>query len=226
MDTTNTMWLIWWQDADFIVRAVFILLCFLSLSSWSLIIYKWRQLRQILKLEQATALQLSQGLSINELQLSMSAKQPSSALLKEALVITKSTPPLASEMLAAQLNQAVRGINLCLEGGLTLLASIGNAAPFIGLFGTVWGIMHALHALGGDGAVVALDTIAGPVSEALVATAAGIFTAIPAVMGYNLMVRKLRYLGGTIEGNSVRMLNMASQQASSLQTENLNGGSK
>ncbi len=226
MDTTNTMWLMWWQDADFIVRAVFILLCFLSLSSWSLIIYKWRQLRQILKLEQATALQLTQGTSINELQLSMSVKQPSSALLKEALVTTKSTPQIASEMLAAQLNQAAREIILCLEGGLTLLASIGNAAPFIGLFGTVWGIMHALHALGGDGAVVALDTIAGPVSEALVATAAGIFTAIPAVMGYNLMVRKLRYLGGVIEGNSIRMLNMASQQASSLQTENQNGGCK
>lgn len=230
MDTTNTMWLIWWQDADFIVRAVFILLCFLSLSSWSLIIYKWRQLQQILKLEQATASQLTQSTSINELQLElqlvMSAKQPSSALLKEVLVITKSKPPLAPEMLAAQLNQAAREIILRLEGGLTLLASIGNAAPFIGLFGTVWGIMHALHALGGDGAVVALDTIAGPVSEALVATAAGIFTAIPAVMGYNLMVRKLRYLGGAIEGNSIRMLNMASQQASSLQTENLNGGCK
>jgi len=220
------MWLIWWQDADFIVRAVFILLCFLSLSSWSLIIYKWRQLRQILKLEQATASQLTQSTSINELQLAMSAKQPSSVLLKEALVITKSKPPLAPEMLAAQVNQAAREIHLHLEGGLTLLASIGNAAPFIGLFGTVWGIMHALHALGGDGAVVALDTIAGPVSEALVATAAGIFTAIPAVMGYNLMVRKLRYLGGAIEGNSIRMLNMASQQASSLQTENQNGECK
>jgi len=220
------MWLIWWQDADFIVRAVFILLCFLSLSSWSLIVYKWRQLRQILKLEQAIALQLTQSTSINELQLAMSAKHPSSALLKEALVITKSKPPLAPEMFAAQLNQAAREIHLRLEGGLILLASIGNAAPFIGLFGTVWGIMHALHALGGDGAVVALDTIAGPVSEALVATAAGIFTAIPAVMGYNLMVRKLRYLGGAIDGNGIRMLNMASQQASSLQTENLNGECK
>ena len=223
MDANNTMWFIWWQDADYIVRAVFILLCFLSLISWSLIIYKWRQLRQLLKLEQTTSADLNQAATINELQQTVSAKQPSYALIMESLAVTKTKVPLALEMAASQMNQCVRENVLRLESGLTLLATIGNAAPFIGLFGTVWGIMHALHALGGDGATVALDTIAGPVSEALVATAAGIFTAIPSVVGYNLMVRKLRYLGGAIEGNSIRIFNLASQQFSSFEKSDSKG---
>jgi biopolymer transport protein ExbB len=216
MDANNAMWFTWWQDSDFIVRAVFVLLCFLSLTSWSLIVHKWRQLRHILKLELATASRLTQAITFGELQQATTTNQPSYALLMEAQAVTKTVLPLALEMATAQLNQCVRENHLRLESGLTLLATIGNAAPFIGLFGTVWGIMHALNALGGDGAVVALDTIAGPVSEALVATAAGIFTAIPAVMGYNLMVRKLRLLGGVIEGNSIRIFNLASQQTSLL----------
>ncbi|MDT8283202.1 MAG: MotA/TolQ/ExbB proton channel family protein, partial [Gammaproteobacteria bacterium] len=177
-------------------------------------------------LEQSTTSRLTQTVTLNELQPAMSAKQPSYALLMEALAVTKIEPPLALEMLAAQFNQCVREYHLRLESGLTMLATIGNAAPFIGLFGTVWGIMHALHALGGDGAVVALDTIAGPVSEALVATAAGIFTAIPAVVGYNLMVRKLRYLGGVVDGNSLRILNLTSQQTSLFQTDRAKGAGK
>jgi biopolymer transport protein ExbB len=217
MDANNAMWFTWWQDADYIVRAVFFLLCFLSLTSWSLIVYKWRQFRRILKLEQSTSDTLNRGVTIDSLQQQVSVNQPSYALLMESLAVTKTEFPLALEMAASQINQCVRENVLRLESGLTLLATIGNAAPFIGLFGTVWGIMHALHALGGDGATVALDTIAGPVSEALVATAAGIFTAIPSVVGYNLMVRKLRYLGGAVEGNSIRIFNLASQQTSSIE---------
>lgn len=226
MDANNAMWFTWWQDSDFIVRAVFVLLCLLSLTSWSLIVHKWRQLRHILKLELATTSRLTQAITLDGLQQATTANQPSYALLMEALAVTKTERPLALEMAAAQLNQCVRENHLRLESGLTLLATIGNAAPFIGLFGTVWGIMHALNALGGDGAVVALDTIAGPVSEALVATAAGIFTAIPAVVGYNLMVRKLRFLGGVVEGNSIRIFNLASQQTSLLQTSRSKGSSK
>ena len=227
MDANNAMWFTWWQDSDFIVRGVFVLLCLLSLTSWSLIIYKWRQLQRILKLELSTTSRLTQTVTINELQQAMSANQSSYTLLLEALAVTKAEPPLALEMAIAQLNQRLRENHLRLESGLTLLATIGNTAPFIGLFGTVWGIMHALHALSGDGsAIVALNTIAGPVSEALVATAAGIFTAVPAVVGYNLMVRKLRYLGGIVEGNSRRIFNLANQRSSLLQKSISKGSSE
>jgi biopolymer transport protein ExbB len=86
-----------------------------------------------------------------------------------------------------------------LESGLTVLASIGSSAPFIGLFGTVWGIYHALLAIGiaGQGT---LDKVAGPVGEALVMTAVGLAVAIPAVLAYNAFVRANRMVLGELDG--------------------------
>ncbi len=80
-----------------------------------------------------------------------------------------------------------------LEGGLTLLASVGSTAPFVGLFGTVWGVYHALLAIGSGGAAT-IDRIAGPVGEALIMTAVGLAVAIPAVLAYNFFVRSNRVL--------------------------------
>jgi len=74
------------------------------------------------------------------------------------------------------------------ESGLTVLASVGSTAPFVGLFGTVWGVYHALIAIGVSGQGT-LDKIAGPVGEALIMTALGLAVAIPAVLGYNAFVR-------------------------------------
>jgi len=78
-----------------------------------------------------------------------------------------------------------------MESGLTTLASIGATAPFVGLLGTVWGIFHALTAIGLSGAGT-LDKVAGPVGEALIMTAIGLAVAIPAVLGYNYIVRRNR----------------------------------
>ena len=78
-----------------------------------------------------------------------------------------------------------------MENGLGLLASIGSTAPFIGLFGTVWGIMHALKGIAASGSA-GLDVVAGPIGEALIATAIGISTAVPAVLAYNHLLRKLK----------------------------------
>ncbi|MCI0750165.1 MAG: MotA/TolQ/ExbB proton channel family protein [Nevskiales bacterium] len=78
-----------------------------------------------------------------------------------------------------------------MESGLTVLASVGSTAPFVGLFGTVWGIYHALIAIGVSGAGT-LDKVSGPVGEALIMTALGLAVAIPAVLGYNFLVRANR----------------------------------
>ena len=80
-----------------------------------------------------------------------------------------------------------------LETGLTFLASVGSTAPFVGLFGTVWGIFHALVRIGATGET-SLDQVAGPVGEALIMTALGLAVAVPAVLGYNLMVRNNRVI--------------------------------
>ena len=105
----------------------------------------------------------------------------------------------ADEFLLRALRQAISRERLRLEAGLTFLASVGSAAPFVGLFGTVWGIYHALLAIGAAGQS-SLDKVAGPVGEALIMTGFGLAVALPAVLIYNLFVRlnrlKLAALGG------------------------------
>ena len=86
-----------------------------------------------------------------------------------------------------------------LESGLSVLASVGATAPFVGLFGTVWGIYHALAAIGASGQA-SLDRVAGPVGEALVMTALGIAVAVPAVLAYNFLLRANRDVSRALDG--------------------------
>ena len=95
------------------------------------------------------------------------------------------------EVLEGLLKQHLQNVQRYHERGLAELATIGSTAPFIGLFGTVWGIMNALQDIGRSG-TASLDIVAGPIGEALVATAIGIATALPAVLAYNFFLRRLR----------------------------------
>lgn len=95
-----------------------------------------------------------------------------------------------------------------LESGLMVLASIGSTAPFVGLFGTVWGIMHALQDISRTGSA-GLDVVAGPIGEALIATAVGIATAIPAVLAYNYGQRQVRLYGAELEEFANDFLHLA-----------------
>jgi biopolymer transport protein ExbB len=97
------------------------------------------------------------------------------------------------EILSMHLIQKLDEIRFRLDHGLTILASIGSSAPFIGLFGTVWGIYHALTDIASQGNA-GLNVVAGPMGEALIATAIGLFAAIPAVLAYNAFVRSNRLL--------------------------------
>lgn len=93
-----------------------------------------------------------------------------------------------SEFVDRALRQGVIRESMRLESGLTVLATVGSTAPFVGLLGTVWGIYGALIRLGAGGQA-SIDAVAGPVGEALIMTAVGLFVAIPAVLGYNFFVR-------------------------------------
>ena len=95
------------------------------------------------------------------------------------------------DVLERMLRQQLQNIQRYHERGLSELATIGSTAPFIGLFGTVWGIMHALQDIGKSGSA-SLDIVAGPIGEALITTAIGIATALPAVLAYNYFLRRLR----------------------------------
>lgn len=190
MGSGNLELLSWWGDADWIVRGVFIILIALSMISWTIMVYKSWQLTSVYRRERAFS-----GRGVPERGL------PSAHVVMGLRGIQGAERETMMGVL-------VRESRLDMEGGLTLLATIGNTAPFIGLFGTVWGIMHALQSLGGAEAL-SMDMVAGPVAEALVATAAGLFTAIPAVVGYNLLLRQLRRLFGVVDGNALRILSAA-----------------
>ena len=84
-----------------------------------------------------------------------------------------------------------------LSNGLSLLATVGSTAPFVGLFGTVWGIYHALTAIGISGQA-SIDHVAGPLGEALIMTALGLAAAVPAVLGYNALLRRNVVLLGEV----------------------------
>ncbi len=105
----------------------------------------------------------------------------------------------SSEVLTRALRNYMLHAQAQLESGMTLLASVGSTAPFIGLFGTVWGIYHALVGLSGT-TQVSLDKVAGPVGEALIMTAAGLFVAIPAVLAYNALSRANRLASTYLDG--------------------------
>jgi biopolymer transport protein ExbB len=103
------------------------------------------------------------------------------------------------EFVTRALRQSILRETARLESGLTALASVGSTAPFIGLFGTVWGIYHALLGIS-SGGIATLDKVAGPVGEALIMTAAGLAVAIPAVLAYNALTRANRVVIAELDG--------------------------
>ena len=94
-----------------------------------------------------------------------------------------------------------------MDGGLTMLASIGSTSPFVGLFGTVLGIMHAMHQITASGST-SLDVVAGPIGDALVATAIGIAVAVPAVLAYNLFLRRVKHQRTNLENFAISFVHI------------------
>jgi biopolymer transport protein ExbB len=112
--------------------------------------------------------------------------------------------------LERSLRQTVQNLQRQLESGLASLASIGSTAPFVGLFGTVWGIMHALQGISKTGSA-SLDVVAGPIGEALIATAIGIATALPAVLAYNFYLRRMRLSVAELENFAHDFMRLAAK---------------
>ena len=121
------------------------------------------------------------------------------------------------DILERSLRQRIQQERHLVEQGLTFLASIGSTAPFIGLFGTVWGIMHALQDISRAGSA-SLDVVAGPIGEALIATAIGIASAIPAVLAYNYFLRQVKLTESELENFATDFLHLALKTGFSLRT--------
>ncbi|MBM4207067.1 MAG: MotA/TolQ/ExbB proton channel family protein [Gammaproteobacteria bacterium] len=111
---------------------------------------------------------------------------------------------LLEQAMSVQMQKEERAM----ESGLTVLASIGSTAPFVGLFGTVIGIMHAMHNITASGST-SLDIVAGPIGDALVATAIGIAVAVPAVLAYNFFLRRVKVQRGGLENFVISFMHAA-----------------
>lgn len=186
-----------WSQGDIVTRAVALILLGMSLASWIVIIVKaldlQRHARQSRRIESFWhASDFADGLS----KLGTDPSNPFRALAlegREAAAHHNAQPQLhdslgASDWLTRAMRNSIDESTARLQAGLAVLASVGSTAPFVGLFGTVWGIYHALIAIGTAGQAT-IDKVAGPVGEALIMTALGLAVAIPAVLGYNALVR-------------------------------------
>ncbi|WP_374326843.1 MotA/TolQ/ExbB proton channel family protein [Azonexus sp.] len=198
-------------QADGVGRIVLGLLLLLSVASWYLIVTKW--LANYLAQRQATAFlaRFWQGGSRSGLGERLRAEKIDNAFARLALNAIDAAEEAAAgddklatagglaEYLTRTLNNTIDQEAAAAEHGLTVLASAGSAAPYIGLFGTVWGIYHALVQIGLSGQGT-LDKVAGPVGEALIMTALGLAVAIPAVLAYNAFSRRNRLWLARLEG--------------------------
>jgi biopolymer transport protein ExbB len=186
-----------WNQGDIVTKAVAVMLLGMSLASWMVIIIKALDLRRYTRQSRSIesfwhSADFADGLS----KLGTDPANPFRALAlegREAAAHHNAQPQLhdslgASEWLTRAMRNSIDESTARLQGGLAVLASVGSTAPFVGLFGTVWGIYHALLAIGTAGQAT-IDKVAGPVGEALIMTALGLAVAIPAVLGYNALVR-------------------------------------
>lgn len=191
-----------WANGDAISHTVAVVLALMSIASWYLILAKawdWFRIRRASRQVAAfwSAASLNEGVAA----LRENGGDSAYAQLANQAIACNSdceaiSPRLASrldpaEQMERALRQQLSSTQAGMENGLTLLATTGATAPFVGLFGTVWGIYHALVAIGLSGQA-ALEKVAGPVGEALIMTAAGLAVALPAVFAYNAFARANR----------------------------------
>lgn len=190
-----------WQQGDGVTRFVALLLLAMSLASWVVMVLKtldvWQLRRQARQVENFwNSASIQQGLQALGQQQESNAYRHLAEQAEQALAHVQrhdATPHVrdgldVSDWVTRVLQNALDHTMAQLQSGLILLASVGSTAPFVGLFGTVWGIYHALMGIGQAGQAT-IDQVAGPIGEALIMTALGLAVAIPAVLGYNALVR-------------------------------------
>jgi biopolymer transport protein ExbB len=183
-----------WEQGDWIARLTLILLVIMSVGSWYVLISKLidqaRMSSQAKEAQQAfwKADTVRQGAD------ALGKQSAFRFIAESALEATRKHDGLIGQVdlntwVTQSIERAVATVQSRTQDGLAVLATVGSTAPFVGLFGTVWGIYNALVKIGSSGQA-SIDKVAGPVGEALIMTAIGLAVAVPAVMGYNWLVRR------------------------------------
>jgi len=196
MDMTNPYGLdALWAQGDIVARATLLILAVMSVASWTILLLKLVEQSLLLRRAVAVGKSFWNASSVRAAAQTLADDNPFRAIAQAGIAACdKHDDSLLSKIdlhswVSMSLQRAVSSITSRCQNGLSVLATVGSTAPFVGLFGTVWGIYHALTAIGISGQA-SIDKVAGPVGEALIMTAIGLGVAVPAVLGYNLLVRR------------------------------------
>ena len=187
-----------WRESDPIARSVLVLLAIMSAGSWYILAIKLIEQARLRRSARAAEQNFWQAPSVRDGAAALAPRSAyryiaeSGARAMEDHQGLKRHIPL-QDWTAMRLEAAVHRVQASTQGGLAFLATVGATSPFVGLFGTVWGIYHALTAIGVSGQA-SIDKVAGPVGEALIMTAIGLAVAIPAVLAYNWLARRNKAL--------------------------------
>jgi biopolymer transport protein ExbB len=183
-----------WKGSDTIARAVLVLLGIMSVGSWYIMIIKLLEQSKMGRHARTVDRQFWSAATVSDAAAALEKDSAYRFIAEAGVQATtdhgglKSHIPM-NEWIPMSITSAVDRVHATTQGGLAFLATVGSTSPFVGLFGTVWGIYHALTAIGISGQA-SIDKVAGPVGEALIMTAMGLAVAIPAVLGYNWLARR------------------------------------
>lgn len=183
-----------WLASDAVTKAVLLLLVLMSVGSWYILLRKAMALRSMDAYCRAARDKFWEADNVAKGMTLLDARSPLRFIASSALDAAKPQSGLLThvapdEWVAMQMQRAVEAVQRDLHSGLAFLATVGSVSPFVGLFGTVWGIYHALRAIGMSGQA-SIDKVAGPVGEALIVTALGLAVAVPAVLAYNWLLSR------------------------------------
>jgi biopolymer transport protein ExbB len=184
-----------WKGGDFVARTTLIILVIMSMGSWYIMVTKLFEQFQLMRQANDVKKSFWSAASVQEGASGLKDGSPFRYIAESSLQATQHHEGKLVEQIdrytwvSNALQRSVENVQSRLQDGLAFLATVGSTSPFVGLFGTVWGIYHALTAIGIAGQA-SIDKVAGPVGEALIMTAIGLAVAVPAVLGYNWLVRR------------------------------------
>lgn len=184
-----------WKTGDFVSKGTLIILVIMSAATWYILVVKLIEQQKLLNDSKNADKEFWKASTVKDGMGKLKTGGPMWYIVDRGVSAdshhegTMVEQIDRSSWITMSVNRAVDAINSNLTGGLAVLATVGSTAPFVGLFGTVWGIYHALTAIGISGQA-SIDKVAGPVGEALIMTAIGLAVAVPAVLGYNWLVRR------------------------------------
>ncbi len=196
-----------WEEGDWISKAILISLAIMSAGTWYIFFTKWIDQQRILSQAQAVEKKFWTSATLNEGVDKLPKNSVFRGIAEAGLKASTGGTTLVgmSDWIGMTLTRQLEDANARLQGGIAFLGSVGSVSPFVGLLGTVMGILNALIAIGVSGQA-SIDRVAGPVGEALIMTALGLGVAVPAVLLYNYLIRrnkmiteKLRAFAGDLQ---------------------------